>query len=201
VARIYAPKIRCRYINKIIITVRLTLTKGVAQVYKTVEAWEIDRFNNYLWIASKFLIQLYRNGLKNDKQIINEKIPVLKDLLATYNFLKDVSLQEISVNNMKIKNDTLIFYNSSSANFNSVINSFVGEKGNTLFGYKVGPQTTLDYLLDLYPDGRPLENFEKIGDYTVLSSSSRFGENSKIFSLEHGQLIYKKESIKEILSL
>ncbi len=198
VARIYAQKYETDKINKLI-TVG-SPHQGVAQVYKTIEAGDIDRFNNYVWLASKFLIQLYRDGLKTDKQIINEKIPSIKDLLPTYNFLKDSNNKEIPVSNMSIKNDTLISYNSTFPNIYSVITSFVGEKGNTLFGFKVLQRTTLDKLLDFYPDGRPIENFNQIGDYTVVSSSAKAGNNYKIFELGHNELIYKKESIKEILT-
>lgn len=198
VARIYAQKYGTEKINKLI-TVG-SPHQGVAQIYKTVEAGELDKYDDYFWLSQKLLLQLYKDGLKSDKQIVNEKIPIVKDLLPTYNFLKNQNNQEISIQDMSIKNDTLLSYNSNLTNLPNLFQTLVGEKGNTLAGYKVGPRTTIDQLLDNYPDGRPIENFYQIGDYTVLSSCAQAGNNNKIFNLDHGEIIYKKEPIKEILN-
>ena len=202
VARIYAQKYGSEKINKLI-TVG-SPHHGVAQVYKAVEAGEIERFNNTIWLTGKFLLQLYKDGLKTDKQIINEKIPIIKDLLPTNNFLKNKNNQEILISDMTIKNDTLLFYNPNLPNILNLPNllqTIVGEKGDTLAGYQVSPRNVLDQLFDNYPDGRPIENFYQIGDYTVLSSSAQIGNNKKAFNFDHGEIIYKKEAIKEILNL
>jgi len=96
---------------------------------------------------------------------------------------------------MKIKNETLLFYNSTLPDFTAVS----GEKGPTLFGFKVKQRTIFDQLLDLYPDGRPMENYHQIGDYTVTANSAQVGNNPITLNLDHGEIIYKKEAIKKIL--
>lgn len=199
VGRIYGQKYGPEIINKLV-TVG-SPHQGVAQVYKPVEAGELDRTNDAMWLAEKLLLQLYRDGIKTDKQIVNEKIPVVKDLLPTNNFLKNKYNQEINISEMTIKNDTLLSYQSTFPDLFSILSTIVGEINNTLSGYKIGTRTVIDQLLDLYPDGRPLENYYEIGDYLVLSSSAQAGNNNKLFNFDHGKIIYKKEAIKEILNL
>lgn len=167
---------------------------GVTQVYKIVEAGEIDRSNSYLWLAVKMIINLNRNKIESDRLVINRLFPVLKNLLPTYNFLKKDDI-EIDVNTMQIKNDLLF---SEQNNFN--LSSLVGEKGPTLKGFVVKEPTALDKILGIYPDGRPISSYNEVGDYLVLSDSARLN-NPFVLNFDHGEIIYKKESIKKILDL
>lgn len=197
VGRIYAQKYGAEKINKLI-TVG-SPHQGVAQVYKTVEAGELERWDNLIWLAQKIILVLNKNGFETDKETINRLLPVTKDLLPTYNFLKNQNNQEISISNMEIKNDTLLSYQNNFSSIFPYLQTIVGEKGNTLTGFKVGPRTILDQLLNLYPDGRPIENFYQIGDFTVTSTSAGAGNQPIILNFDHGEIIYKSESIKKIL--
>ena len=170
---------------------------GVTVAYKIVEAGEIERFNDYLWLATKMILILNKNNLETDKQTLNRLIPVMKDLFPVYNFLKKDGV-EINVSDMKIKNELLTNETYESNKTNLI--SLVGEKGNTLKGFNVENQTVIDKLLDKYPDGRPQSSFSEIGDYTVLSLSAAIG-TPIILNLGHNELIYKKEGIKKILDL
>lgn len=197
VARIYAQKYGSEKINKLI-TVG-SPHQGVTQAYKPVEAGELDRQNNLLWLAEKIILVLNKDNFETDKETINQIMPIAKDLLPTYNFLKNQNNQEINIQTMKIKNDTLLSYQGNFSNIFPILMTVSGEKGNTLFGFKIGQRTILDQLLDLYPDGRPVEDYYQIGDYTVLLSSAKAGNNQTILNLDHGEIIYKKEAIKKIL--
>lgn len=168
--------------------------RGVAQVYKVVEAGEIDRSDSYFWLAVKLVINLNRNKPETDRQIINRLFPVLKDLLPIYNFLiKDENV--IDINSMVIKNELLL--NESPE---TDLISISGEKGPTLKGFIVKEQTLVDKLLDNYPDGRPISSFNNIGDYLVLAESAKLN-NPITMNLDHGELVYKKEAIKKILDI
>lgn len=167
--------------------------KGVAQVYKIVEAGEIDRSNSYFWLAVKTVLNLNRNKLEKDKDVINRLFPVLKDLFPVYNFLKKDGV-EIDFNSMYVKNTLL-------GNADDIeLLSIIGEKGSTLKGFNVVDQTFSDKLLGIYPDGRPISEFYDSGDYLVLTSSAKI-EPSITLNLDHGEIIYKKEAIKRILDL
>ena len=199
VGRIYSQKFNNSKINKLI-TVG-SPHYGTSQSYKIVEAGEIDRFNDYLWLAVKMVATINKNNLETDKQTLNRLFPVMKDLFPVYNFLKKDGL-EISISDMKVKNELLPYYNVNLTNGTNLthLTTVAGEKGNTLKGFNVTSQTFIDKLLDNYQDGRPQSSFSEIGDYTVLSSSARIN-TPVILNLEHGELIYKKTGIKKILDL
>lgn len=198
VGRVYLQKYYPNNIGKL-----LTLGsphQGAAQTYKAVEAGELDIDNSFFWLAQKIILQLNKDGLKTDKQIISEKLPVVKDLLPTYNFLTDQNNQLISVNSMQVKNDTLLNYLPDFPNLFLNLQSFYGEKGSTTAGYKITARTLYDQLFDFYPDGRPTATNYSQGDYLITSLSANAGNNSiKINNFDHGEIVYKKEAIKKIL--
>ena len=196
VARIYSQKYGTDRINKL-----LTIGsphQGTAHAYKAAEAGEIDRENNFLWLAEKIILILNKKGFETDKETINNLLPIVKDLLPTYNFLKNQNNQEINVLTMKVKNNTLLSYQENFSNIFSSLRTLAGEKGDTLFGFKVGQRTIFDQLLDLYPDGRPIERYYQNGDLTVTLNSAKAGNNPIVLNLDHGEIIYKKEAIKKI---
>ena len=198
IARIYQQKYQDNHLEKAVTVA--SPHHGVTQVYKAIEGGEIDRWNDYLWLAEKSLIALNRNNLETDKQTINRIFPVLKDLFPIYNFLKEDGA-EIATSEMKIKNE-LLSNESYKIHETNLINLFslVGEKGPTLKGYDVVEQSFIDKLLENYPDGRPESSYNEIGDYLILSESARLN-TPLVFNLDHGEIIYKKEAIKKILDL
>ncbi|MFA6016545.1 MAG: alpha/beta fold hydrolase [Patescibacteria group bacterium] len=198
VSRIYLQKYNNQRVRKLITAG--SPHHGATVAYKIVEAGEIERFNDYLWLAVKMVATLNKNNLETDRQTINRLFPSMKDLFPIYNFLKKDG-KDINISEMKIKNELLSYetYKTNGTNLTNV-ESVVGKKGNTLKGFNVIDQTITDKLFDIYPDGRPQSSFSEIGDYTVLSTSATIGIPI-ILKLEHGELIYKKEAIKNILNL
>ncbi|MBI4009459.1 hypothetical protein HY357_04440 [Candidatus Roizmanbacteria bacterium] len=174
--------------------------KGVAQVYKAVEGGELDRNDPVQWLAQKIVLQFNKSKLQSDRQTLNEKLPVLKNLLPTYNFLLDQNSNEINVQDMIVKNDLLFNYNQTLPTIFPYLQTIVGEKGNTISGFQIGPQTTLDRLLDLYPDGRPLNNRYESGDFVITSNSARADSDFVTLNLDHGEIVYKAEGIGAILN-
>jgi predicted GH43/DUF377 family glycosyl hydrolase len=172
--------------------------KGTAQVYKAVEAGEIDNANSTLWFSEKLLLILNKNGIESDKKTINAIFPVLKDLLPIYPYLS--SHETIKpLNRMQIRNEVLPKYEINNSDIYPRLLAISGNKGNTLFGYTVSARTKWDQLLDNYVDGRPMQELKAIGDYVITLQSSGIGNNVKTFQLDHSELIYKKGVIKEIL--
>lgn len=167
---------------------------GSAKVYKTVEGGEIETDNSVFWLSQQLVLQLYRDGIKTNKQIIAEKFPVAQNILPINDYLKQSNI-DISISNMKIKNNLLPF----SPTPISALKELVGEKGNTVSGYTVKKRTTLDELLDYYPDGRPIQPTYSLGDFTVTSANAKMGNNFAVLPKDHGELIYSKEGIKKIL--
>ncbi len=175
--------------------------KGTAQVYKPIEAGEIDKSNDWLWLATKSILMLNKDSIETDKETANDRLPVLADMLPTEPFLKQNG-SNISIDSMQIKNNYLITANNNITPILPKLSMVVGQKSNnTLAGYDIGTRTVLDQLLDLYPDGRPIGSFGDTGDYLILAVSAGIGNNIKTFStFDHGELIFKKDAIKEILT-
>ncbi len=199
VARTWAQKYNPDKVDKLI-TVG-TPHKGTAQVYKSVEAGEIDKSNDWLWLAEKSILMLNKNTIETDKETVNDRLPILADMLPIEPFLKQNG-SNISIDSMQIKNNYLITVNNSLTPILPKLSTVVGQKSNnTLAGYDIGTRTVLDQLLDLYPDGRPIGSFGDTGDYLILAASAGIGDNIKTFSIfNHGELIFKKDAIKEILT-
>jgi len=196
-SRIYGQKYGLNDINQII-TVG-SPHQGTAQVYKALEAGEIETPNNIQWLIFKLILQIYKDGVKTDRQIINEKIPVIKDLLATYQFLKDQGGNPIPVESLTIKNNLLLEYNQTLPEIIPYLYTISGKSFPTLFGYQIGPRTIFDQIMDYYPDGRPVNQIYNDGDGTVLHSSSQISNHFNDYNLTHGEIIYKKDPIKKIL--
>jgi len=200
VARIYSQKYGIDKIKKLI-TVG-SPHKGAAQVYKMVEAGEIEKNNTSLYLAAKLLLMINKNNIETDKETINKYFPILKDLLPTYDYLTNLNNQKINLENMSVKNDYLINKNKNLDNNSiSILSTVVGKiEDNTLWGYKVKERGFFDKLLDYYVDGKPIESILKSGDGVVVEESASMGNDVSTYNLYHADLIYKKESIKEILN-
>jgi pimeloyl-ACP methyl ester carboxylesterase len=199
VSRVYIQKYHDDRISKIITSGSPHL--GTAQVYKAVEAGDFENGNNLMWLTQKLILQIYRDGVKNDRQIVQEKNPILKDLLPKYYFLKTTDNNSVHIENMKIKNDFLLTYNPNLSEVFPILYTIGSKKGNTLSGYKIKTRNLMDQLMDYYPDGHPTENTVENGDYLINHRSSLIGDNQKTINLDHGGIVAKKEAIKEILHL
>ncbi len=198
IARIYIQKENPKNINKIFTIGSPHL--GTSKTYKMVEAGEIDQDNNFQWLGEKLILILNKNALDSDKETIAKNFPIAKDLLPTYNFLEEKDKGFKNYKDLIIKNDFLIPYNESHTNLESNFEVIVGEKGQTDFGFVVEQQNDIDKILQIYPDGRPISTLKSIGDYMVVSQSVKISNNSKIFPYDHGEIVYKKDVIKHLLT-
>jgi len=196
VGRIYAQKYGKTNIEHLV-TVG-SPHQGIAKSYMAVEGGEIETDNSLFWLAEKIVLQLYKDGLKTDRQILSENFPVIQNLIPTTDFLKDES-QVISISNMAIKNNLLSRYQDNFNQIFDILQTTSGEKGMTTSGYVVKKRNVIDELLDNYPDGRPIQKLTDMGDLTVTSVSAKGGENPIILSKDHGELIYTKDAIKQLL--
>lgn len=173
--------------------------QGVIQVYKPLEAGEIDQENTLLWLAQKLILVLNKTGIEPDRETIKKRFPVALDLFPTFNFLKDKNGREISIDSLSIKNNTLLTYNSTFSQIFDIFTAIYGEKDEkTPAGYKIESPSVLDQLLGNYPDGKPIDIWYEKGDYTVLSKSANQDSDSQMLNFDHGEIITEKESIKKI---
>ena len=176
--------------------------QGVIQVYKPLQAGEIDRENTFLWLAQKLILILNKSTIEPDRETIKNRFPVALDLFPTFNFLKNKDGQEILVNTLSIKNNTLNTYNSSFYQVFNLFTAIYGEKDqNTPAGYIIDSPNILDQLLGNYTDGKPVDIWYEKGDYTVLSKSANQDTDAQMLNFDHGEIITEKNSIKKILDI
>jgi len=199
VARIFTQKNKDK-INQIISVG--SPHQGAVQVYKPLEAGEIDRENTFLWLAKKLILVLNKTSIEPDRETIKKRFPVALDLFPTFNFLKNKNGQEIAIKNLSIKNHTLLTYNSTFSQIFNIFTAIYGEKDQkTPAGYIIENPNALDQLLGNYIDGKPIDIWYEKGDYTVLSKSANQDTDSQMLSFDHGEIITEKESIKKIFDV
>ncbi len=194
-ARIYAQKHGTGKVNKVV-----TLGSphsGTTQVYKAVEGGDTDMDDPYWSIAQEIILQLNRNGLQTDKQIVENRFPAMRNILPINDFLVN-SGQPVSISTMKIQNNLLTTY-ASNTGLDRKLHAIAGETGNTLSGFEVETPSVLETLLDMYPDGKPVKGIYAPGDYVITKASALTGDNALTISQDHGRLVYSKEGIGAVL--
>ena len=182
--------------------------KGIPSIYYL---WEGGNLNKSLsgWqrIGAGLLLHLRKPGFSTDMETIRTVAPSLKDLLPTFNYLKESS-QEKSLNQMSQKNDWLIGLNSSLPNhLINVANNLVGLLPNSTTKWIiVNNRDWLENILGLWPDGKPTNEEYAHGDQAVLAESAAL-TGAKIFNLEninHTDLVTSitgQQKIMEVLNL
>ena len=182
--------------------------RGIPSIYYL---WEGGNLNKALsgWqrIGAGLLVHLRKPGFSTTMETLRSVVPGLKDLLPTFNYLKQDS-QEKSLNQMSQKNDWLIGLNNSLPDhLISLANNFVGILPNSTTRWIiVNNRDWLETLLGLWPDGKPINEGFGNGDQTVLAESAALTE-AKIFNLEninHTDLVTSitgQQKIMEVLNL
>jgi len=182
--------------------------QGVAQVYYPWEGGDLQQMPAWQRIGLGLLLYLRAPAFTTPKQTIQTVAPVLKDLLPTFDYLKQDSTPK-PVNDMGEKNDWLQNLNiSPPAHLLSLLNTFVGNISNsTLHWIKVENRNWLEAILNLWPDGKPTGEIENSdGDNTVLAESAKLKSASliELSGLNHRDLVEStagQQKIMEVLGL
>lgn len=199
VGRIYAQKYGTTKVDKLI-TVG-SPHQGIPQAYQVFAGGEIDRENSLQWLALKLILALNRGGGKTDLNIMADWMPVMRDLIPIYTFLTRLSDgSTVDSSTLTYKNDTLLTYNLTFSALFPLFQAIAGESAQTLSGFTVNNPSSSDLTNNIYPDGRPAGTTQAIGDTLVISSSAKADSDVKVLTANHGELIYKKIGIKEIVS-
>jgi pimeloyl-ACP methyl ester carboxylesterase len=182
--------------------------QGAVQVYYAWEGGDLRFMNILERIAVGLLLNFRRQGFATDKETVRAIAPVLKDLLPTFNYLKQNG-SEIPYQTMKEKNNWLIDLNTdlSSPLFTNFTTLLSNIPQSTPRWINVRPRNWLDEVLNLWPDGKPLgEAILDTGDKTVLSLSAQINGARvvELSGLNHREIIQTQagqEKIMEILDL
>ncbi len=176
--------------------------QGAIQIYKPLEAGEIERQNTLVWLAEKIILVLNKSSIESDRETMRRILPVGFDLLPTFDFLKKGDGTLIPNSTLSITNSTLPSYNNNISQI-STISTFIysNKSTSTPEFYRVADPSDIDKLLGNYADGKPIEETKGEGDTTVLTKSTAFSTIESVNAGEytHGEIIYKKGPLKTIL--
>jgi len=178
---------------------------GIPSMYYPWEGGDLSKsLPGWQRIGASFLLHLRKPGFSTNMEAIRTVIPTLKDLLPTFNYLKENS-QEKPLNQMSQKNDWLIGLNSSLPNhLISITNNLVGlSPSSTLRWINVTSPNWLDKILGLWVDGKPQTDEFDNGDYTVLAESAVLNE-ANVVNLEnigHQELVTSNEGQQKIMEV
>ena len=179
--------------------------KGIPSIYYPWEGGDLSKsLPSWQRIGASLLLHLRKPGFSTNMEAIRTVIPALKDLLPTFNYLKENS-QEKPLNQMLQKNDWLIDLNNSLPNhLIPITNNLVGLLSNsTMRWINISNPSWLDKLLGLWIDGKPNSDEYADGDQTVLvESASLVGAN--VINLEnigHQELVTSKEGQQKIIEV
>lgn len=199
-SRVYGQKHPSDQIGKIV-TVGAP-HRGVVQAYSPLEAGEVDRENSLFWLGTKLLIYLNKADYRADKDLVRALLPSLYDLFPTFDFVQSRRANSVKpVDSMSIQNTLLHEYNSNTASIDDKLTTIYGTKSDNSSPsmYLVHERTWSDYLLGIYPDGRPYRTIYESGDYLVPKTSSSFGVHQTYLPLDHNELIFNGAGIDQIL--
>ncbi|MDD4938381.1 MAG: hypothetical protein PHX34_05235, partial [Candidatus Shapirobacteria bacterium] len=130
--------------------------------------------NNWGSIAMKILLIIKSEGLVPDLDKIRSFVPVVKDLLPTFNYVyKDGKL----LTGLETINSYLREKNSFVSGVFDNLSSSVGVGFSTPNKVNLNNRSVFDKALNLWPDGGFISLGFEDGDRTVLKNSAGFGSN------------------------
>lgn len=178
---------------------------GVAQVYYLWEGGEVSRLlPGWQRFGAELLLHVRTPGSSTTKDTIQQTLPVMRDLLPTFNYLK-LNGTEKPVTEMVEQNHWLNELNTAPpTHLTTRLNTFAGLiPDSSLRWLNVQNRTWLDKILNLYPDGRPISQELATGDRTVLEMSAHLnGETqTNLPDLNHSDLVSQPSGIQKIMEV
>ncbi len=205
VARTYIQKNPKNQVDQL-----LTLGSPHKGAVKTYYLWEGAQLNKGLsgWqrIGAGILLQLKKKNFENNVETIQHVVPVLKDILPTFPYLK-INGVEKPISEMKQKNNWLESLNQLPlpVPLISILNTIVGVKENsTLRWINIQERNKLDQLLGKWVDGKPVSEENATGDDAVLNFSASLDNAAHVINLpgfDHGDLVETIEGQQAIIDL
>jgi photosystem II stability/assembly factor-like uncharacterized protein/pimeloyl-ACP methyl ester carboxylesterase len=182
--------------------------KGIPSLYYPWEGGDLGKsLPGWQKIGAGLMLHLRKSGFSTTMEAIRTIIPSLKDMLPTFNYLKENS-QEKLLNQMSQKNDWLIELNNFLPSYlTSATNNLIGILSNsTIRWINIGNRNWIEKILGIWPDGKPISDELASGDQAVLAESA-FLEGAAVNNLEdlgHQELITSEvgqQKIMEVLNL
>jgi pimeloyl-ACP methyl ester carboxylesterase len=182
--------------------------KGIPSLYYLWEGGDLGKsLPAWQRIGAGLLVHLRKPGFSTTMEAIRSIIPSLKNLLPTFNYLKENSIEK-SLDIMTEKNDWLININTNlPAHLFNGLHTIAGVTvDNTLRWINITNRNWLDKILGLWIDGKPKTEEKNQGDWTVLAESAILpgGKTDNLNNFSHMELVTSpvvQQKIMEYLGL
>jgi len=178
--------------------------KGAVQAYEALAGGKTGDKVDIGWLATQLLLQIHCRGFETNAEVIRNLAPVLQDINPTFDFIKKYRRQ-IPVNQTAYFNNFLNQLNQNQ-NILGFSHFILGNTGKTVPEWLfVKNRSSLDEILDLWPDGKITKIINGIGDGTVLKKSAFLGGGSDLVleyaDLNHRQLINNQNTVVKIFEI
>lgn len=162
---------------------------------KAYEAWSGASFSDKLdfsTIALNILLQLQKQNFETDFDTIRAKVPALKDIIPTFDFIKKNGVV-VLVASLESQNLWLAGKNLTvSTLLLDILRAVVAMGVSTKEWINLGDRTVFDKVLGVWPDGKPTSFEYGEGDGTVLKKSAKFdGDVYDEINASHGDMVDK----------
>lgn len=176
---------------------------GAIQAYKAWEGGVVDSNNPWEKLALEIVLGVNRNGFRTNKDVIREIVPVVHNLLPTFDYLvKQPFSVDIPVTSQIQQNNLLPNLETNFSDYYARFYSFVGENGQTPEKYIIAQPNIIENKLGLWQDGKPIDTqYTASGDEVVLTKSATRNDDtySTFPNISHRNLVSEQEVITKLM--
>lgn len=163
---------------------------GSVDGYEVWNGGQISDLSKVSSIAYKILLKIQGLTTKTDMEAARKYLPVIKDLLPTFNY---ISKNGKILNNDNLETNNTFLKNKNTNGINSKINLklFTGNGFKTINSIELKNNSVFDNVLGIWPDGR-INKFlySTSGDSTVLIKSASYEKSDAIeINSKHGEIV------------
>jgi len=152
--------------------------KGAVKAYEAYNGGKLIEGYDFGFTVWNLYLTLINKGGSTMIDTIREKVPILRDISPTYEFL--------SKNNVLFPKEQSKYFNSILSDWNENYNNWdkvwpitgIGEE--TKYKINLKNRSIFDQVLNLWPDGKPDSYENGDGDGTVLVESAGFEKENRI---------------------
>lgn len=140
-------------------------------------------------IGMNVILQLQKSKYGTTIDALHANVPVVKDLLPTFDFLKKNGVS-IPIAAMESKNEYFLTKNLTANQVFDKYKAVVAVGHDTKAGINLGERNVFDKVLGFWPEGSPINYSYDVGDGTVLKKSAKFdGDDYSQVSAMHGWMV------------
>ncbi|MCL4397579.1 hypothetical protein M1403_00970 [Patescibacteria group bacterium] len=167
---------------------------------KAYQLWEGGQADVDLGTKIAMELVLHTTGLPylSDKDIIQNKMPGVRDLLPVFDYISGKPYSSLS---SVARNPNLEALFPLSTNFKNSLTPLSGNNQQTPSGFTTASRNALDIALNLWPDGKPASYTNAVGDGTILKTSSEIAglAANKYYDLSHNDYFQNTAPLTDIL--